>query len=230
METRFRAQLHSLHTRGTDSANDYLEYMDGGVPEGWYRRNENNDWRPVTLRTVRDGKSEAAQRKEDMAERFHYSKIKRGEDRARRQKRRKREWMRKLYAEGLAKERQDSDVARGKVRRGRALGGQAIGMGAAVDFDADTWEEEADDLLVWTENLDFESYLDDWKGLGTSGPAEQDLEAKMSDEQVQLLLEEADGALHQTRGSVSTRSRYSALFSRGGAGESRGREGINQQY
>ena len=217
-----------------DAAHEYLEYTEGGVPEGWYRRYENNDWRPVTLRTVRDAKSEAEQRKEDIAERFHYSKVKRGEDSVKRQKRRKREWMRKLYAEGLAKERHQSEIARDKIRKGRALGGQEIGMGAAVDFDADTWEEEAEDLLTWTETLDFESYLDDWKGIGTSGPAEQDLEAKMSDEQLREILDEEDAmagvgsaaAGMGTRGSASTRSRgsYSALFSRGGAGESRGRE------
>ena len=218
-----------------DTAHEHLEYMEGGVPEGWYRRYENNDWRPVTLRTVRDAKSEVDQRKEDMAERFHFSKMKRTEDRVKRQRRRKREWMRKLYAEGLAKERHQSEVPRGTIRKGRALGGQEIGMGAAVDFDADTWEEEAEDLLTWTENLDFESYLDDWKGIGTSGPAEQDLEAKMSDEQLEQILDEEAAIIGgtatgmRTRGSASTRSRgsYSALFSRGGAGDSRGREGTS---
>ena len=32
-------------------------------------------------------------------------------------------------------------------------------------------QEDDDDLLSWSNNLDFDAYLDEWKQLGTSGPS-----------------------------------------------------------
>ena len=32
-------------------------------------------------------------------------------------------------------------------------------------------EEEDDELLNWSNNLDFDTYLEEWKQLGTSGPS-----------------------------------------------------------
>ena len=45
--------------------------------------------------------------------------------------------------------------------------GAATGIDA-IDFDRDDWEEEAERLLEWSETLDFDAYLSDWVGIGTS--------------------------------------------------------------
>jgi hypothetical protein len=38
----------------------------------------------------------------------------------------------------------------------------------AIDFDRDDWEMEAERLLEWSHTLDFDAYLTDWTGIGTS--------------------------------------------------------------
>jgi hypothetical protein len=37
-----------------------------------------------------------------------------------------------------------------------------------VDFDGPDWEGEAERLLQWSQALDFDAYLHDWVGIGTS--------------------------------------------------------------
>ena len=37
----------------------------------------------------------------------------------------------------------------------------------------ENWEEQAEDLLEWSSALDFDEYLQEWAGLGTSGPSNQ---------------------------------------------------------
>ena len=157
-----------------ETAVDALQYASGGLPEGWYDRFENNDWRPVTLRSLQEGTNESTQRQQDMAERFHYSRLRRKQDRILRKKRRKREWMKKLYMHGFVKEREEQEIyQRGKDDREHT-----------VDFDDPHWEEEANDLLTWTDGLDFDNYMNDWRALGTTAGTEQNLEVKLTDSQI----------------------------------------------
>lgn len=39
------------------------------------------------------------------------------------------------------------------------------------NFDNDNWEENAEEMLQWSSNLDFDDYLDDWRGVATSNIA-----------------------------------------------------------
>ena len=116
----------------------------------WYRRYDMNNWRPVTLGVLEDADMEPEKRKVmEMQQRFHYSKVQRKQDRLKRQKRKRRNWMMKLYSKGLV------DDKRTEVPRDDEFGIQ----------------EDDDDLLNWSNNLDFDAYLDEWKQLGTSGPS-----------------------------------------------------------
>ena len=66
--------------------------MDTG--EGWYQRRERNEWRSVTMDTLRDADRTPEERaKEDLAKRFHYSKQRRAVDRQVAMKHRRRKWM-----------------------------------------------------------------------------------------------------------------------------------------
>lgn len=107
----------------------------------WYQRMDRNGWRPVTAKVIseatKDPVSIATCRKTIP---FHYSKQKRRQDVRRAKLNKKREWMKKIYQEGILKER----------------------MEEIVDDDDD------DDLLQWSEALDYEKYVDEWKWIGTS--------------------------------------------------------------
>ena len=71
------------------------------VPPTWYRRNDNNGWRLVVSLTESDEiKSKASGPR-------HFSKSVRLADAARQRKQRKREWLMKMYSQGLARERGD---------------------------------------------------------------------------------------------------------------------------
>ena len=82
---------------------------------------------------------------------FHYSTVRRKRDRALEQKRKKREWMMKMYKEGLTRKSEEQKE-----------------HGADIDFDDPAWEDEAASLLQWSDNLDYDRYLEDWSALGTS--------------------------------------------------------------
>lgn len=67
--------------------------------DGWYEREENNEWRPMAMQLVNEGLDVALGR--DKAKRmFHFSKSVRKEDRELRQRQQKREWLKKMYTAG----------------------------------------------------------------------------------------------------------------------------------
>ena len=41
-----------------------------------------------------------------------------------------------------------------------------------VDFDNEHWEQDAEELLSWSTSLDYDAYLHDWAGIGTSSAKE----------------------------------------------------------
>ena len=69
-----------------------------------------------------------------------------------RSKQKKREWLKKLYAEGLAQQREG----------GRVYSQQIPSGNASFDFHAANWEEEAEALLQWSTELDFGAYVENW--------------------------------------------------------------------
>lgn len=94
-------------------------------PEGmdqWYRRVENNDWRPITYRVLRDvtggdappgSVPEHERRAVEQGVAFHYSRVKRQDEVQRRRKAKKRRWLMRMYQEGLAKERASEQLPTG---------------------------------------------------------------------------------------------------------------------
>jgi hypothetical protein len=129
-----------------------------------YRRTENNSWRSVTLEVLSDADEDPNRRKvREMGERFHYSRQQRQEDREVARKRKKRKWMMRMYQEGLATERPELVAAAAAVNRDGT-----VAKLREVNFHGDNWEAEAENLLEWSDALDFESYMDDWSQLGTS--------------------------------------------------------------
>eukprot|EP00741_Cyanophora_paradoxa_P003889 tig00000737_g3783.t1 len=132
-------------------------------PDGranWYKRVENNGWRPVT-ETVMRGEDNVTQSTAAAARAFHYSRIKRREQVAKQKKSRKIEWMMKMYREG--KQREEGDGGADGPRPGS---GDADADGELDEFEMD---REAEKLLQWTAGLDFEDYHSNWATLATTG-------------------------------------------------------------
>ena len=114
---------------------------------------------------------------------WHHSKLLRREEQARRQKQRKRQWLKKMYALGRA---EGGGGMRGTGCTGRGAAARAGDEGRGAPSPAG-WsgseEEEADfeggvdEMLKWSESLDFDSYHQGWLGLATSARPEWSGEA-----------------------------------------------------
>lgn len=68
--------------------------------KGWYKRVENNPWRPISKNIVEELTMEPEEREknhEKAPEAFHFSRLRRRQDLERRKKKKKRDWMRKAY-------------------------------------------------------------------------------------------------------------------------------------
>jgi len=135
-----------------------------------YRRFENNPWRPITVKTLQDmDKTPEMIREEAKSQPFHFSRIKRQQDIAQRRREQKRKWLMKMYKEGLAQESAEAkgtDLHSYLVEQKGDIAGDAE---IEVDFDGDDWEVEANALLQWSEELDYDGYVQNWMEIGTSG-------------------------------------------------------------
>jgi hypothetical protein len=124
-------------------------YAASAAHTGWYRRIENNGWRPVAGSALSDVYELPASVAQPVA--WHHSKLVRREAAAQERKARKREWLRTMYALGKAGD-----------EGGEAPPDEAEGEG----------EEDVDGLLEWSDALDFEAYHADWLSTATSAQPE----------------------------------------------------------
>lgn len=124
--------------------------------DGWYRRSENNGWRPVAGDTLADMDTTARTSRPIV---WHHDKLVRKEAAAQRRKERKRAWLREMYALG----REGGDAAGG--------GGDDQGRLGPADVD-DVDDDDLDALIEWSDALDFDSYHADWLSLATSSRPE----------------------------------------------------------
>lgn len=143
---------------------------------GWYQRMDNNGWRLVSDRLIHHIMSdpvtwETSKKKYE----FHHDKLQRKQDVEKRKKKKKIEWMKKMYKDGMLKAKSDD---RETIQ---LIEGAAAGMVATVEnYGSDALEDwEVDELLDWTTSLNFEDYQNGWKELATSANSEKQIEEKM---------------------------------------------------
>ena len=155
---------------------------------GWYQRVENNGWRAVTVKAQHELREDsvevdsAAQTKSN----FHFSKLVRKKDVEAMKKKKKREWLRRMYEIGLAKEREPGRmdiVEKQATIQQQLMSGtnekdmdmfnqhmKARGEDDCIEIDSDgEVDVEVEKLLSWTSNLDYDRYLGNWATIGTSG-------------------------------------------------------------
>ncbi|XP_071955456.1 uncharacterized protein [Antedon mediterranea] len=145
--------------------------------QGWYKRFENNGWRLVSDRLlVRADQDPVAWESSKVTKDFHHSKLKRQEDVDKKKRKRKVEWMKKMYKEGMLKAKSgDADTV-------SIIEGTAQGMVSAFEKDGvhAVDECEVDELLEWTTGLNFEDYWTGWKEIATSSGSEQAADGRIN--------------------------------------------------
>ncbi|KAM7435649.1 hypothetical protein ABFA07_014441 [Porites harrisoni] len=159
--TTKRLPVEFIHNKGINAEEDNRT--------GWYERWENNGWRLVSDRIMKQVDQdpvvyESALKKEQ----FSYNKVIRKQDLERKRKRKKVEWMKKMYKEGMLRARQ------GDPKTEQVVQSVAEGMLTITDTRGqDAVEDwEVDELLEWTNGLNFDQYLYDWKEVATSAGSE----------------------------------------------------------
>jgi hypothetical protein len=85
---------------------------------------------------------------------WSHAKTERREAQAKKKKAKKLAWLQAMYQNG----RSQLEEGRAQLRAGGAAAGDTEGEG----------EEDLDELLQWSDALDFDSYHQDWLGLATS--------------------------------------------------------------
>ncbi|XP_070568593.1 uncharacterized protein [Ptychodera flava] len=143
---------------------------------GWYERTDNNGWRLVSDRLLQRIDQdpitwESSHRKQV----FHHDKLKRRQDVEKKRKQRKVQWMQKMYREGMLKARSNDKETIALIE------GAAQGMVETVEAEGpEALEEwEVDELLDWTNALNFDDYLSSWKEVATSANSEQSAQDKV---------------------------------------------------
>lgn len=141
---------------------------------GWYQRWENNGWRLVSDRVMKRVDQDPVVYESTLKkELFSHNKVIRKQDLERKRKRKKVEWMKKMYKEGMLKAKHGADVETEKVVQSVAEGMLAItdtrGQEAVEDW-------EVDELLEWTNGLNFDQYIYEWKEIATSAGSEYQTE------------------------------------------------------
>jgi hypothetical protein len=150
---------------------------------GWYRRSENNGWRPIAGETLGDLETTARTSRPIV---WHHDKMVRKEEAQRKRKERKRQWMRQMYALGKSGAGEAGGPGGGGGQMGGvgADGGPMLapppGYGGEGRYDSgygegygeEDEEEDLDALLQWSDGLDFDSYHADWLALATSSRPE----------------------------------------------------------
>ncbi|CAH1799869.1 unnamed protein product [Owenia fusiformis] len=141
----------------------------------WYKREENNGWRLVSDRLIHHIMSdpvtwETSKKKIE----FHHNKLQRKADLEKKKKKRKIDWMKQMYKEGMLKSKTANEETKNLVERATA------GMVATAEIHGpDAIEEwEVDELLDWTTSLNFDDYLGEWKEIATSATSEKVIEDK----------------------------------------------------
>ncbi|XP_032407560.1 uncharacterized protein C11orf65 homolog isoform X1 [Xiphophorus hellerii] len=142
---------------------------------GWYQRVENNNWRLFSCKAITEDEPIDCfvTKKID----FHPSKLQRIQDVRKWKKRRKIEWLKRMYKEGreeeqalqetLEEQSDQSDLLtiERKTAKDVMLSIEDKGEDEILDW-------ELDELLAWTSSLNFEEYMEEWKNQACSHTSE----------------------------------------------------------
>ncbi|KAI4894131.1 hypothetical protein NFI96_011314, partial [Prochilodus magdalenae] len=130
---------------------------------GWYRRVENNGWRLLSGKVCLLG-DPLTQHTNNKRFEFHHCRIRRQQDVERKKKIRKIEWMKKMYDEGslhiCTEHRETTQLGENST--------QAMMRALQQPGPENILEWEVEELIEWTNALNFDEYIKEWRDVGTS--------------------------------------------------------------
>ncbi|XP_062841839.1 protein MFI [Trichomycterus rosablanca] len=129
----------------------------------WYHRVENNGWRLLSGKISTYG-DPITQDTSSRRTEFYHCKLIRRQDVERKKKIRKIEWMKKMYDEGALHaqtENKETALLVESSTQGMIHTAEQLGPGGVFDW-------EVDELIEWTNALNFDEYIKEWKDLAVS--------------------------------------------------------------
>lgn len=136
---------------------------------GWYRRVENNGWRPLAVRFASEGLVDKDVEKFTgrRAQNFHYSKLRRRQEIELKRRQRKIEWFQKLY--GFKED----------IQEDYQLEDETVSPQEFSPRELNEMDMEEDMLLDWSRKLDFDAYMESWQTIATTDGSEGSLPITM---------------------------------------------------
>lgn len=138
--------------------------------EGWYQRDDCNPWRPVDQSVLTNAEEIALELTAKSTKHanvipqgaaYHYTRLKREEERLVQKKQTRRKWLAELYSDEQARQRPHRTKEEVQKEAGEifaSLTDEEVG-------------EEAGRLAEWTSALDFFAYRQDWLKQATTAPS-----------------------------------------------------------
>ncbi|XP_016073701.1 PREDICTED: uncharacterized protein C11orf65 homolog [Miniopterus natalensis] len=147
---------------------------------GWYLRTENNGWRLVSDRFWVPSEDIIVEDKKKS--KFHFSKLKRRQDMAKKRKIRKIEWMRQMYYAGHLESKSTNQKTL------RLIHTATKGLIRCIEDSGidSVMEWEVDEVLNWTNTLNFDEYVANWKEIATSNSSANFRSFRFEQEQKKL--------------------------------------------
>ncbi|XP_054479385.1 protein MFI [Anoplopoma fimbria] len=133
---------------------------------GWYQRMENNSWRLFYIKLV--PMSEPAEIGAHKKMEFHFSRLQRQQDVAKWRKKRKVEWLKQMYNQG----RLQTHPVQRHMAKLVVNSAQEVMDAIQERGHEKILECELDELLAWTNTLNFEEYMQEWRCLACSQSSE----------------------------------------------------------
>jgi len=135
----------------------------------WYRRRENNSWRMLSDKLFLEYSAKDEIRNiPTRHKKFCFDRVQRRKEAQQKKKLRKIQWMTQLYTNGgLEARKGSSDELRRMVKV--ATEGIFTTIDEKGGHVVEDWE--VDELLKWTNSLNFEEYHNEWHHLATSRPS-----------------------------------------------------------
>eukprot|EP00112_Aurelia_sp_Birch-Aquarium-sp1_P026746 Seg97.9 transcript_id=Seg97.9/GoldUCD/mRNA.D3Y31 product="putative protein C11orf65" protein_id=Seg97.9/GoldUCD/D3Y31 len=166
-----------IHNKGVDISDHLKEHQND-----WYQRWENNGWRLVSDKMIKHVYQDRTTfTTSNKKVKFHHSKLVRQEDIEKRRKKKKIDWMNKMYRDGALKSREETmqsliekDLIESTTKE--------MDNAAKAGFESAIEEWEVDELLNWTNALNFDEYISDWKLIGTTTSTAQSPEETIKDD------------------------------------------------
>lgn len=126
--------------------------------DGWYQRVENNGWRPLEEKLL--GKDFQEKQSGSKVKYHHHSKPKRELKSKKFTKLNKLRWLQSMYKKGKEDEDGNNDVGMEIIKQNNLE--EFLDAENFLMNEDEVHEREAEDLIKWSEQLNFDRYMDEW--------------------------------------------------------------------